>query len=164
MTEAQSLREFLTQMVKMRTSMNPRPPERWRWPCIEALVLAHGRSWQQVAPLPPGVRRGVAKECFKNALDVAREHDELVYVEGWAAFALSRGSLPVEHAWLVDAAGHVVEVTWETPGSEYVGVPIRTARALSLTVRRRKYSVLWAWEIGYPLLVEDPARWLREVV
>jgi hypothetical protein len=50
------------------------------------------------------------KMCYENCQIIAFEVDDLTYVEGWAIEA--QYGLPLEHAWLVDGEGNIVDPTW----------------------------------------------------
>ena len=80
------------------------------------------------SPLPRGVERGVAKQCFQNAGRLALAHpEELTYCEGWAQMPAHRG-LSAYHAWCLDRKGNVVDPTWtHKKGHEYLGLPIKTS-------------------------------------
>lgn len=62
------------------------------------------------------LQRGEPKQCFYNASIRAMRHG-LRYVEGYAT-----SIIPVHHAWVLDASGKVLEVTWDKPGSAYFGI------------------------------------------
>lgn len=61
---------------------------------------------------------GELGECYVNAYYLAHNQG-LYYVEG-LAIVPSIG-FPMEHAWCVDADGHVYDPTWEA-GTDYFGV------------------------------------------
>jgi hypothetical protein len=77
---------------------------------IEKYVIEHGREYRYTpGPLPGGVERGYAKECFGNcAIHVITQDTDLTYVEGFASWSM----MPVAHAWLVDKDGNVIDPTW----------------------------------------------------
>ena len=51
-------------------------------------------------------------------------------------YAWAAPTLPVEHAWLVDADNHVIETTWPYPGGAYFGVAFTEA------------AMMHAWELA----------------
>ena len=60
-------------------------------------------------------------ECYSNCQEVASDDPHRwSYYEGCAVLMLSGGSgIPVEHAWLVDSDGRVVDPTWTTIWDKY---------------------------------------------
>ncbi len=121
-------------------------PEHW--------VLAHGRPFKW-RPLPRPWRRGTIRQCYANTLAAASGPKAITYVEGYCAAA----ALPVLHAWGLDKSGGVLELTLrpeftlQTP--TYFGVPIRTDFVEEMHEKSGRYGVIDAWEIGYPLLVDE---------
>jgi hypothetical protein len=97
-----------------------------------------GRAWRP-ARLPPCVKRGAAHRCFYNALLLASQQPDLSYVEGHADF--------VEHAWCVNAKGHVLDPTWpEALGphaKDYFGVAFDTTWVFKKRFIRRKVMKRW---------------------
>lgn len=118
-------------------------------------LLQHGRWWP-AAPLPTGVERLAPRACFGNSINSAVAHD-LRYVEGYALHALS--DLPVPHAWVADAAGHALDVTWDPPGRAYLGVEFSVERADDATWNGDAH-VLDDFARGWPVLRE---RWRGEL-
>lgn len=90
-----------------------------------SFCLRHG-TLRTSSPLPKGIERGIAKQCFQNAGRLALAHPEkLTYCEGWAQMPSHRG-LTTYHAWCLDRKGNVVDPTWaHKRGHEYLGVPIK---------------------------------------
>jgi hypothetical protein len=91
-------------------------------PSVEDFVRLNGRSMPYRA-LPKNITPGSKKECIKNCYDLmVLCPQKYIYCEGYA-----RGDLPVQHAWLIDEAGFVVDPTWEEPtpseSREYYGIP-----------------------------------------
>jgi len=87
---------------------------------LEYLRTAGAREWTP-APLPCGVLRGVPKSCFMNATRTSWENPELDYCEGVAQ--VPDLGIWFLHAWAVDAAGNVVDPTWNEPERcRYYGV------------------------------------------
>lgn len=96
---------------------------RWEHVFGPATALSSfGRLYTSIANRPRWLLSGQAKQCFLNATAIALVRDDVTYVEG---FALDPGiPIPVEHAWLVDDNGHVIDPTWdESRGHLYYGVP-----------------------------------------
>jgi hypothetical protein len=76
------------------------------------------------------------KECYYNAQRFALAFDGIRYFEGFAS-----AIIPVEHAWIVNDRGEIIETTWpvsgEYPPLEYYGIEIPTD------------AILAKWETGY---------------
>lgn len=94
-------------------------------PFPNADFVAHlkekGQEWT-AAPLPETVERGEPKACFMNATHAFLQRDDLDYCEG-VGFIPSLPGFAFLHAWCVDAAGHVVDPTWDAPETcRYYGV------------------------------------------
>ena len=47
------------------------------------------------------------RECFSNALKIAKQRPDLMLVRG----ELQRGTITIEHAWLLDKRGRVLDPT-----------------------------------------------------
>lgn len=158
------LRQYIVSWEKLRRHSGGDRRERgWRYATVESFILEHGRFWgPRVEPLPSGVHRGPNGECFKTAWEMTLKDPVLTYVEGWAA-----GYLPVHHAWVVDAEGRVLEVTWPADAyremAAYFGVAFQRTALLRLLQYRKRFGVLYpeglaaAEQATYPLMVEDPA-------
>ena len=131
-------------------------PERksLKYKSIEHFVLENGKAYGEPISFPPGIKRGVAKECFKNAFDLFSLHhkEEWKYVEGYA-FSIA---IPMLHAWVVNSEGQVIDPTWRD-GKDYYGVEFPYQYLVRTMMRTKYYGVLDAWKIGFPLLTgEDP--------
>lgn len=92
-----------------------------------SLCMTHG-VLRASSPLPMGLKRGISKQCIKNAGTLALTHPEkFTYCEGWAQMPAHRG-LTTYHAWCLDRGGNVVDPTWvHKKGHEYLGIPIKTS-------------------------------------
>jgi hypothetical protein len=108
-----------------------------------------GRVWGLIAdkgegfaphPLPAEYEFGKPDHCIGNALSLARQEPELVYVEGVAYLPRSLREIehpasarPVpgglfRHAWCVNAERQVLDTTYGFIGplSVYLGLPIKS--------------------------------------
>jgi hypothetical protein len=107
------VREYLRMSMGM---FGPRPSDSdMRHP--HQIILNHG----VMAPIiqrPKGIGRGVPHECFSNSLHFVARNPKYTYVEGFAM-----GVLPMHHAWVMTPDGEFMDLTWEKPGTEYVGGP-----------------------------------------
>ncbi len=85
-------------------------------------------------------RRGTPKQCYKNAANLAiSDPDKYTYVEG---FVTVHG-VPIEHAWVVDNGGNVVDPT--IPDSRgiggYFGTPFRIDYLQKTLVKNKVYGM-----------------------
>ncbi|MGO6791314.1 hypothetical protein ACCS70_35015 [Rhizobium ruizarguesonis] len=79
-----------------------------------------GRLHTSIARRPQWLVPGEAKQCFRNATAFALVRHDVTYVEG---FALDPAlPIPLEHAWLIDDKGQVIEGT-TTLGTSITGCP-----------------------------------------
>jgi hypothetical protein len=83
-------------------------------PSLMTVVLEHGQPYEIDREASSKVENGLLQECFGNATNAALWSDELTYVEGFAI----HGFLPVHHAWVINAEGKALEVTWRDGGNE----------------------------------------------
>ena len=88
---------------------------------VEAFVQQHGRvqlgrevpaAWRHRRNRTPG-------GCYAAAGRWAGT-DGAVYTEGMAF----TDDVPVDHAWLTDRDGEVIDLAWQDPGERYLGVQI----------------------------------------
>lgn len=123
----------------------------WQYRSVEALVLAHGRFVNVSLTTAITYPRGRQRECFRNACLLA-ESAGAVYVEGYALAQIDDGAFHVAHAWCIDSDGALLEPTWLQPGVAYLGVPLRLSFVKETILRRNRYGVLDAYDLGWPLL------------
>lgn len=88
-------------------------------------LLQFAKDFGVGARLPTGLDLGCPKECFKNATHVMLNRTDLFYVEGYAMNVVDL-PIPIEHAWLVDGDGTVIDPTWPHAGDHvYYGVAFK---------------------------------------
>ena len=84
---------------------------------LKRAVLEHGRAYEIDREGSAQRVKGLLGDCFRNAteavLDARATGEKLTYVEGFA----QRGML-VHHAWVINEAGKVLELTWRDGGTE----------------------------------------------
>jgi len=102
-------------------------------------MLTHARAYR-IGPRTYDGPRGEVHGCFMNALHTALWNPDLTYCEGKAYIH----GVGIDHAWLVDAAGVVVDPTIEDNGQVYgyFGVPFATAYVRRAALRNGVYGVL----------------------
>lgn len=108
---------------------------------IEGVVLRHGRSFQPpVNPRPAGIKKGRDRQCYMNSYRIASQMG-WTYVEG---FAISSDTIaiPVQHAWVVDDKGSVIETTWRRSGAEYYGIPLEFSFMHKVMLETKCYGIL----------------------
>ena len=123
--------------------------------CLEDFVLKNGQLFEPKM-LPKKVRRGLMKECFRNAALLSME-TSYQYVEGYAL-----SIIPTIHAWCTDKKGRVIDPTWED-GKEYYGIIFKDSYLLKYLLKYKRYGLLENWENAYPLLTLDKKEWLRRI-
>jgi len=107
---------------------------------LERFILECGEDYIP-AKRPKGVRKQADKMCFRNATQLALSNRDLEYVEGFAVNADI--GFPLMHAWCVDKADKVIDVTWRKPeGSMYRGVIIPRYTLLIQLVKNNFYGLL----------------------
>lgn len=88
----------------------------WAYGCLESLVVGAGFHTVCVPGVSGGVTPMDARECYRNAWEVALANPNMIYTEGYA-FAFSHA---IDHAWLTDrTTGEVVDPTWATVRAAY---------------------------------------------
>ncbi len=105
----------------------------------EALVLKHGKSYP--APemaIPKHVRKGKDGQCYTNAYHTVVSNSGFTYVEGYATFT----GIPLEHAWVLDREGRVIDPTWKSPGEEYYGIEFDIPFVNQIIYEKGTYGVL----------------------
>lgn len=133
--------------LRMMSQIRGKPPKGFAYNGIEDLILKHGEVFVP-APLPPDIKKGRMKMCFKNSAGAALSLDGgWEYTEG---VALSKGLIPVQHAWL-SYDGRAFDPTW-TDGVEYVGVVFDKALLSTILLATKHYGVLEDWRNNYPIL------------
>lgn len=80
----------------------------WPYRSYQELVLKHG----EVRSAPPQTDEFLEimepRQCYWNAYTTVMEYREYTYVEGYAQMMF----MPVQHAWLEDPDGQVIDPTW----------------------------------------------------
>jgi hypothetical protein len=103
-------------------------------------LLRYGKLFEPKETVPAWVKHGEPKECFANATRallscIGVERNEVHYAEG---YAIDRVGIPVpiQHAWLVDAARTVIDPTWTDSFDHlYFGISFSTSFVLEMLKR-----------------------------
>ena len=91
---------------------------------VYGFVAKHGRLFGPRRPLRKKSAANQPQMCFWNAYVLTSLRPELIYVEGFARFAIGGNqSHIVHHAWAVDSGGRVLDPTLK--GTEYFGIPFK---------------------------------------
>lgn len=85
-------------------------------------LLRYGREFKPVDSAPDWLVLGAGKACYDNAARLALSRDDVHYAEGFA-IDLAGLPIPIEHAWLVDLDGRVIDPTWQDSHNHcYLGI------------------------------------------
>jgi len=132
-TDIEQFKEYLQDLVAVMKKVPGRTD--WKYRGFEELVLECGRVMEP-KPLPKNIKQGQPKGCYANSQRLVLKNRSLTYVEGYAMAA--DVSIPLQHAWLLDTDGYVIDPTWETPGCCYLGIAFRTAWIKSIWNSRKQ--------------------------
>ncbi|MCS4088955.1 hypothetical protein [Rhizobium sp. BK176] len=131
-------------------------------------MIDHG-SYHEAAPLPARLKSLMPTRCYSNAQSavvraVSAGRKPLTYAEGYACSG--KLAYPIQHAWLVDDEGRVVDQTWSNPEeATYFGVLFTTEYVLETAEKyRRRYNSLLDDRRDYWALLKDPAIAERAVI
>jgi hypothetical protein len=144
------------------TTENPIPAQlRWeveQWKTLgqhsllQRYLLAVG-SVHVPQALPKKYARGQKRECFRNAIRLAKRHKDLRYAEGYAL-----GKLPIliHHAWVIDASDRVIDPTWDEPEAcHYFGRAFTLAEWERETDRTGTTSALDGMGLNHVFMFDD---------
>jgi hypothetical protein len=151
----QGLKDYIDMYVKLKELH----PKMVLSPLIEKLLAGDGKFYTPQT-LPSQYSKGTPKNCFQDAANLAMDHPDLTYVEGYA----TTGIIPVHHAWCADKDGKVIDPTWAALGDNdegiehrsYYGIPIPTDELTARIIKKKTWGF---FETDYPV---DEAT-LREV-
>lgn len=131
--------------IKLNRELNVHSPH---YISIEDFVLQHG-NWYEPIASKKIFPRGREKQCLKNATQLVLNHKGFRYVEG---FAQAFEGLTVYHAWCIDDLNHIVEPTWDSLGTGYLGICFNIEFLKATILRRGKYGIIDNYEEKFPLL------------
>lgn len=78
----------------------------------------------RVAAKPAKYEWMTGRACFENAFLLVTASSVLRYGEGCAFVPFPSGGFWLHHAWAVDLADTVIDVTWRDPGLRYIGITV----------------------------------------
>lgn len=107
---------------------------------FQDLVLREGQIFIPCQK-PRGIKFGKVKDCFSNATNLVLDREDLFYVEGFASIELIAG-LPFAHAWATDSRGIIIDNTWRTSGTAYLGVVFGREYLRKKLLETRQYGIL----------------------
>ena len=135
------------------SSMTASKLQKYAYKSLEEFVIKHGQFYTP-APRPKRLRLGIPRHCFHNSFNLAKRH-KWIYVEG---FALS--VIPVLHAWCVKPdSNQVIDITWDEPGTEYIGVPFNWNYVKAHRHSNDCLSLIDNWSAEWPLLEGADNSW-----
>jgi hypothetical protein len=135
-TETTDIEQFKGYLQNLAAVMKKGPGRTdWKYRGFEELVLECGRVMEP-KPLPKNIKQGQPRVCYANCQRLILKNRSLTYVEG---YAMAQGvSIPLQHAWLLDTDGYVIDPTWEPSGCCYLGIAFRTAWVKSIWNSRKQ--------------------------
>lgn len=131
-------------------------------------MLDHG-AYHEAAQKPSRLKSLMPTRCYSNAQSavvkaVTAGRKPLTYAEGYACPRTL--PYPIQHAWLVDDEGRVVDQTWSHPEeSTYFGVLFTTEYVMETAEKyRHRYDSLLDDRRDYWTLLNDPAIAERAII
>jgi len=132
-----------------------------RFRSIEEFMLFNGGVFDRVSDEDLSDIKGVPHECFKNSALVVLSRLDLIYCEGYT----SVGGFPLQHAWVTNDRGDLLEVTYDHPHDRYIGIAV-TSSFLKSRLKRTKYFGLFTNIPTFDLEIinADPVSWQHPVM
>lgn len=130
-------------------------------PNLWDFILKHGKDYD---PGPdtfkgPRMEQGM---CYMNCMHRVLESDNLTYVEGYVTVY----GIPIQHAWLVDTEGNLIDPTLANDAQsrvgEYFGVPFSQKYVLVSAKKNGYYGLLdpfYNRKTLYPLIEGKTKNW-----
>lgn len=126
-----------------------------------AALLKYGRQFRHVDCNSHALRKGESRQCYKNCtsalMQFAGDRDPpYLYAEGYALDA--ELGIPYQHAWLVDATGKAIDLTWhKTDGAVYYGITFKVTFVLEAMRLTGVYGVLFNLDLHARLFSDEAA-------
>jgi hypothetical protein len=110
---AEILLDFVATMARHERTFGP-----------STALTEFGRIYKAISERPRWLAHGKPKSCFLNATAIVLVRDDVAYVEGYALDP--NIPIPLQHAWLVDSNGRVIDPTWaDNKGHVYYGIAFK---------------------------------------
>lgn len=158
---AEEQEEHITEIRQMRETLEEmrlgiaKKPEGYAhsW---DSLQLAHGRGWLMDAKTFSG-KRMKRKQCYANAAHLALDGHG-TYVEGF----VSCHGVHIQHAFIVDASGNVVDPTIRPHAGikGYYGIPFTVDYLRRTILKNAVYGLLDYWNLD--ILKSTDTKWKAE--
>jgi hypothetical protein len=145
------LKEYITTVLCIVPTLS-------RKPSVFSFLAEHGRSYTSDPETFAGERMEQGM-CYMNCTHSVLENPLLTYCEGF----VSVYGVPLEHAWLLDRDGNVIDPTLtahpEGRVTEYFGVAFSTEYLLQAAMRNKYYGLLgYTSRKTLPKLIEGKAK------
>lgn len=105
-------------------------------PISYRLLKEHGRSFPIRKNRLNG--KGKSQQCYQNSYHMMVDRG-YTYCEGFATSHLL--GVAIEHAWVLDEEGYVVDPTW-SDGTEYFGVAFHSLGVRTVALQTRVYGIM----------------------
>lgn len=138
--------EYLKTLTQVRKSMGK--PQGFHYNGIENLILREGEVFTPSKSLPHPLKKMQLGLCFMNAHRAEGLLTGWKYTEG---YALSRGLIPMHHAWL-SKDGVAVDPTWHGENTEHIGIVFEPEVCSLILLAKRTYGLLDDWQNRFPML------------
>lgn len=107
----------------------------------------YGRVFNPAKADPDWLIRGAIKSCYENSTAYAVVRTDTYYAEGYAIDL--NLPIPIEHAWLVNGAGEVIDPTWDCVGDRvYFGIAFNRVSVIeTLEASGGEAGILVNWHV-----------------
>lgn len=107
----------------------------------------YGRVFNPAKTDPGWLIKGAVKSCYENSTAYAVVRTDIYYAEGYAIDPSL--PIPIEHAWLVNHAGEVIDPTWDRVGDRvYFGIAFNRVSVMeTLEASGGEAGILVNWHV-----------------
>lgn len=135
-TDDQEGADNIQSFLKLTSSLHE-PPKGYAT-SHDRMLLEHGQAFPTNADTYKG-KRGTKHHCYENSAKKAFADSSLTYVEGY----MTVHGIPLEHAWVVDKKGYVIDPTITAGGVKgYFGIPMTTEFVRDTGLRTGYWGIL----------------------